>query len=265
VGAGGGELLGALAVEAPARWSLVGVDLAGRPDGLARRVAWRADVPARVTGLVVANEWLDNVPVDVVELTPHGPRLVEVSDDGEERAAGPPAPEDSAWLDAWWPLAEAGDRAEVGRPRDEAWASVLGAVERGVAVAVDYAVDPPVHPAGTLTGYRDGRQVAPVPDGGCDITAHVHLAACAAAGRAAGASDTLLTTQREALRELGVRGDRPAYTGDPVGYLAALSRAGEAAELTDPGGLGGFGWLVQTKRIALPLRVASRPAATGGA
>ena len=39
---------------------------------------------------------------------------------------------------------------------------------------------------------------------------------------------------------------------DPAGYLAALARAGEAAELTDPGGLGGFGWLVQAVGRQLP-------------
>ena len=33
-------------------------------------------------------------------------------------------------------------------------------------------------------------------------------------------------------------------TEDPAGYVAALSRAGEAAELTGAGGLGDFWWVV---------------------
>ena len=33
---------------------------------------------------------------------------------------------------------------------------------------------------------------------------------------------------------------------DPVGYAGALAAAGEAAELLDPAGLGGFWWLVQS-------------------
>ena len=87
-----------------------------------------------------------------------------------------------------------------------------------------------------------------MPDGTRDLTAHVALDACAGAGEAAGATATVLTAQGEALRGLGVGGARPGRTEaerDPAGYLAALARAGEAAELTDPGGLGGFGWLQQ--------------------
>ena len=49
-----------------------------------------------------------------------------------------------------------------------------------------------------------------VPDGSRDITAHVALDACAAAGEAAGAGETVLTTQRAALRELGLDARRPA-------------------------------------------------------
>lgn len=259
VGAGGGELLAGLAALTPDRWRLSGVDVAGRPPGLPDRVGWSAQPPADVTGLVVANEWLDDVPVDVVERADDGPRLVEVAPDGAERLGAPPDAQDAAWLAAWWPLAEVGDRAEIGLPRDTAWAGVVRNLRSGVAVAVDYAADPPAHPAGTLTGYRDGRQVTPVPDGSCDITAHVLLASCAGAGTEAGATATLLTTQRAALRALGVRGTRPAYDGVPAAYLAGLSRAGEAAELTDPSGLGGFGWLVQAKGTTLPF------AAEGGA
>jgi SAM-dependent MidA family methyltransferase len=34
-----------------------------------------AEIPATITGLVIANEWLDNIPVDVVEQTASGPGL----------------------------------------------------------------------------------------------------------------------------------------------------------------------------------------------
>src|SRR5262249_56509622 len=53
---------------------------------------------------------------------------------------------------------------------------------------------------------------------------------------------TLLTTQRTALRALGLHGGRPPRelaSTDPAGYLAGLARAGQAAELLDPAGLGG--------------------------
>ena len=253
MGSGGGELLAALAGDAPARWSLLGVDHAPRPNGLPERVAWAAAAPAGITGLVLANEWLDVVPVDVVELTEEdGLRLVEVADDGEERLGASPEPADVEWLERWWPLANTGDRAEVGRTRDDAWRSLVDhSLTRGVAVAVDYAADPVQDVAGTLTGYRDGRQIAPVPDGTCDITAHVLMGSCAAA---VADVDMLMTTQRDALRDLGVDGRRPAYDGDPQAFVAALSRAGDAAELLDAHGLGGFVWLVLAKDCPVPLR-----------
>ena len=117
MGAGGGELLAGLATGAPGRWSLMGVDVAPRPAGLPERVHWQRDVPSRVAGLVTAVEYLDVVPVDVVELTETGPRLVEVArrrGTAGSRAGRP----DLEWLRRWWPLAEIGDRAEVGHTRD---------------------------------------------------------------------------------------------------------------------------------------------------
>ncbi|PZG15529.1 SAM-dependent methyltransferase [Nonomuraea aridisoli] len=256
VGAGEGVLVTqVLAAAGPAlrdRLRVTAVDLSPRPPGLPERVRWSRSLPAKITGLAVANEWLDNVPLDVVEQTPDGPRLVMVDvRTGEERVDGPLRRADLAWLERWWPLPCVGARAEIGRPRDEAWASVVARLTRGRAVAVDYAH--PVDnrpPHGTLTGYRDGAVVPPVPDGSCDITAHVALDACAEAGRRAGAISTTLSTQREELRALGVTGARPPLElarTDPSGYLRALARASEEAELIDPAGLGGFGWLSQSR------------------
>jgi len=146
--------------------------------------------------------------------------------------------------------ADVGDRAEIGLARDEAWAAAVARLSRGVALAVDYAVDPRRDVAGTLTGYRSGRQVLPVPDGSGDITAHVLLESCAAA---VADVESRLVAQRDALRSLGVKGQRPAYAEDPQAYLAALQEVGEAMELLDPDGLGAFGWLLQAKGVALPL------------
>jgi SAM-dependent MidA family methyltransferase len=253
VGAGGGELLEGVARLAPAELSdrlrLTAVELALRPADSATGITWTSTLPHSITGLVFANEWLDNVPVEVVEQTTDGPRLVDPYTD---RTGGAPEAADLRWLDRWWPL-DVGERAEVGRPRDEAWAGVLAALHRGVAVAADYAHRLPHRPPlGTLTGYRDGRQVDPVPDGSCDITAHVAIDACAEAGLRCGATDTLLTTQREALRALGVRGGQPPIGTDPIRYLRDLQRASDEAELIDRAGLGGFDWLVQTAGVGVP-------------
>jgi SAM-dependent MidA family methyltransferase len=247
VGAGGGELLARLAATAPPRWSLIGVDVAPRPAGLTDRVIWRREPPASIRGLLIANELLDVIPVDVVELEAGGPRLVEVERDGSEHLDGAPSPEDIAWLQQWWPLASPGDRAEIGRSRDLFWRELTGRLDLGVAVAIDYAADPGRDVAGTLTGYREGRQVLPMPDGSCDITAHVIFDSLVDDG-------DLLVSQRDALRALGVTAARPDYEGDPKAYLAALSAAGEAAELTDPDGLGNFTWLLH--QVGVDIRAA---------
>ncbi|MCE7083157.1 SAM-dependent methyltransferase [Streptomyces sp. ST2-7A] len=298
IGGGRGELvtgvLAALPESVARRVRARVVERAARPAGLDARIGWSADPPESVTGLLFANEWLDNVPVDVVVADPPGPpRLLLVDRAGREHPGPPVDGTDAAWLRRWWPLpgpghpagevargtngevtdgaigCAAGDRAEPGGPRDAAWAEAVGRLRRGLAVAVDYAHTRDTRPApGTLTGHRDGRSVPPVPDGSADLTAHVALDACAAAGVAAGAparaaaggppdaAAGILLDQSTALRRLGVSGRRPpleAAARDPAGYLRGLVRAGEAAELTDPAGLGGFGWLLHPVGITDPL------------
>ena len=271
VGSGRGELLRALHRIDP-DLTLHAVEVADRPADLPPHIGWSDSLEDRDEALLVANEWLDAIPVDVVEQTDQGLRLVEVDTaTGEERLGGPPIPEDAAWLQRWWPLDQAapGDRAEVGRPRDEAWAAAVGSLRRGVAVAVDYGHERQARPSlDTVVGYREGRMVPAVPDGSCDISIHVAIDACAAAGVEAGATETLLTTQRSALRALGVRGARPPLdlaTSDPAAYLQGLQAAGQQAELIDPGGLGRFYWLVQCVGRPMPAVLSgtdASPAAT---
>ncbi|MGW1722240.1 SAM-dependent methyltransferase [Streptomyces sp. NPDC002306] len=254
--AGRGELargvLGALPAEVAVRTRVSAVEVADRPRGLDPRIAWLPEPPRHVTGLLFANEWLDNVPVDVVEVDPAGvPRLVLVRRDGTERLGEPVGGAAARWLARWWPLPrEEGLRAEIGLPRDIAWASAVAHVERGLAVAVDYAHTAGARPPfGTLTGFREGRGTAPVPDGSCDLTAHVALDACARPG-------ARRLPQREALSALGLTGARPPLalaSSDPAAYVRALASAGEAAELTASGGLGDFGWLLQPVGVADPL------------
>src|SRR6516162_5761717 len=250
IGAGRGELIGQLlglideASSAArdgglaARIAARAVEITPRPDGLDPRIRWQASPPNAITGLVIASEWLDNIPLDVAELTPDGPRLVLVETrTGAEQLGAPLPPADLAWSRAWWPLSAPGDRAEIGKTRCGAWAGVVRRITRGLAVAADYGHQRSSRPCqGTLTGYRDGRVVRAIPDGSRDITAHVALDACADAGRmaATGQVATVLTTQRQALRAFGVTGRRPplARAGtDPLGYARALSQAAEEAEL----------------------------------
>lgn len=269
VGAGRAELLAGMLAAAPAdllaRLRPVAVELAPRPPGLPATIRWVDQPPSTMTGLLLATEWLDNVPIDVatVEVSAEpadradSPRYVLVDRDGNERP-GPALDErDAAWLSRWWPLPACGIRAEIGRPRDEAWAAAVATVTAGLAVAVDYGhIRAERPPLGTLTGFRSGQMVPPVPDGSRDLTAHVALDAVAAAGERVAGEPATLIDQRTALRTLGVSGTRPPMTlasTDPAAYLRALVTASESSELTDESGLGSHRWLLQPVRIADPL------------
>ena len=248
MGAGRGELLIALLAAVPpetaARIRATAVELAPAPDNLPARISWTAEPPTGITGLLFATEWLDNVPVDVVADGRY------VLADG---SAGPPVePADAEWLDRWWPR---GPVAEVGVERDAAWAGAVGCVTRGLALAVDYGHLREDRPAfGTLTGYRDGRQVPPVADGSCDVTAHVAIDSAADAGGRFSTVPPGIFRQREALRALGIDGARPPLAlahHEPGRYLRELSSASAAAELTDEAGLGDHYWIVQP--VGIPL------------
>lgn len=288
VGAGRGELLRALlaqaAPELAARIHPVAVELSPRPPDLPSEIDWQADIPDGITGLLLATEWLDNVPVDVAVHTPAGWRLLLVDPASGVETVGPaPSPSETTWLTTWWPPTPlikefaategsdqdanslitdvmTGGRAEIGSERDEAWAGAVGKVARGLALAVDYGHLRDSRPSdGTLTGYRGGRQVPPVPDGSCDVTAHVAMDSVASAGERVARCAYSLVSQREALRALGADGGRPPLSlasRDPAGYLRALATASAAAELTDPAGLGGHLWLRQPVGVALDAVVA---------
>ncbi|MEH1165744.1 SAM-dependent methyltransferase [Micromonospora sp. CPCC 205539] len=245
------------------------VELAPRPEHLTEQINWVSEIPDGITGVLLATEWLDNVPLDVAVHTEDGWRYLLVDpDSGAETVGGPVSPPDLDWLTTWWPASPDSaetphsdqQRAEIGRTRDDAWAEAVKKVQRGMAVAVDYGHLGESRPVdGTLTGYRGGRQVPPVPDGSADVTAHVAMDSVASAGAAVARCAYSLVSQREALRAPGADGGRPPLSlagTDPVGYVRALAAASAVAELTDPTGLGGHWWLRQPVGIPLGPAVA---------
>jgi SAM-dependent MidA family methyltransferase len=227
----------------------VGVDIVARPQ-LSEPIGWLQSpgaekLPDELDGLtdtlVFANEWLDVVPCRIAQLDENG-ELREVlvnTSTGDERLGDPVSGSEREWCQRYWPIdhLEPGDRLEIGQTRDAAWDDLLSRLASGLAVAVDYGHTIDSRPApGTLTGFREGRQVLPVPDGSCDLTAHV-------------AMDSLthdeLIDQRTALRQLGVSGKTPPHElarSQPGAYLRALSAASTATALTARGGLGDFLW-----------------------
>lgn len=229
VGAGRGELLTSVPgdFEGRARW---GVDIVGRPPHLPERIGWAAGlenlpVSALNGALVIAWELLDVVPLTICEPGGTGAPVTQLVDPGtgRERPGRPPTSIMENWIRDWWPVTAETTRIEVGLERDLFWRGLIRHAQRHgarAALCVDYAhttADRP--PDGSLTGFRRGRAVPPVPDGTMDLTAHVAIDSLAAAS----GFPYELTTQAQALADLGVTG----------------------RELLDPGGLGGFAWLLQ--------------------
>lgn len=248
-GSGDGELLERLASLLDDRIRLVAVELRPRPTHLPDRIAWQAELPEQVEGLLIACELLDNVPCDVAVVDAHGQaRYEEVDEQGETRLGEPVAEADAAWLAEWWPIAAEGERAEIGRPRDTMWRNLTARLTRGTVLAVDYGHLRGHRPeAGTMTGFKEGRETPPIPDGTRDITAHVAVDAIGC---------DRLEPQREALLRLGLDPTLPPLSTafqDPIAYAEALARAGASARLTDPAGLGAHWWLRTDRRPDLPM------------
>jgi len=255
VGCGRGELLTHLSVLRP-DLGLTGVDVVPRPAGLPDAVAWLrgSGGPALPRGLedlsdvlVVAHEWLDVVPCTVAEVVAPGRLAVVLVDPatGAEAVGPPPDDDELAWCARHWPVDDlpVGARVEVGASRDRAWGDLVARVRHGILLAVDYGHTAQDRPhSGTLAAYREGSLVAAVPDGGCDLTAHV-------------AVDSLVhdevTTQRAALHDLGMAAVAPAHDlarSDPARYLEGLAHASHIGALTAPDGLGGFAWVLRRVR-----------------
>ncbi|MDN5795434.1 MAG: SAM-dependent methyltransferase [Intrasporangium sp.] len=236
--------------------AVVGVDVVDRPAGLDEHVEWLrspggAALPDALHGLtnalVIAHEWLDVVPCTLAEVAGDG-TLREVLVDpatGAEQLGPTLSIPDAAWAEQHWPTQTPGDRVEVGRTRDAAWADLVSRVESGLLVAIDYGHLAAQRPSGgTLAAYRDGHLTRPVPDGTCDLTAHVAMDSLDA---------DVVHRQRDLLVCLGLDAqplDHTRAQADPAGYLRALERLSAQARLIDPNGFGGFWWAVKRRETA---------------
>lgn len=263
IGAGDGLLVQALHDQDPSL-RLTAVDLRPAPPGLSAGIRWitghydvgagrwreaAGAVPATTTEptLVICAEWLDDLPCPVTVRRDGRWHELLVDDRGDEQLGPPVGADDEAWLRRWWPVPDEdafpAPRAEVGRPRDRAWAQVVAALapHGGAALMIDYGhlyAHRPAH--GTLTGYRDGRRQRPRPTPAINLTAHVAVDAVADAGERAGARTGFVLDQRTAVTRLAP----PAPPTPAGGVLGALQRRSERGALTSA--FGDHWWLLQT-------------------
>ena len=227
-----------------------GVDTFVHGVGPGPQFASSALAPYGSTGVVLANELLDNLAFDIVRHDGAGnfERLdVHHVEDGLEFVVAPtevPAPLApvlaSAVVGEWMPLQEHAVQWVM---------AAIDRLERGVVIAIDYgastaeiAARPEMGWLRTFVGQERGGHPLDAP-GSCDVTADVAVDQLAIAAR-----PTVVTTQRHFLERLGiaqlVEEGRQVWTAKAaapdVEALRGRSRVGEAEALLEPAGLGDF-------------------------
>jgi SAM-dependent MidA family methyltransferase len=256
---GGGRLT---LVERTERQRASLAELAGSFPVPARVVSSLAELgPGSVTGCVLANELLDNLPFHRVRNGAQGPAELCVGLVDDELAlveAPPTTPETAAAANALAP----GTEAIVPAGTYQFLAEVADVLERGYVVLIDYATaagEAEVH------GYRMHRPVADVlaRPGTTDVTAGVDFDDVARFAETRGLRSWGCVTQRDLLLALGYREEMDLLLARQ-GELLNEGRGTEAARvfsersraglLVDAGGLGGFRALCLGKGVSSPPR-----------
>ena len=216
-------------------------------------------LPARVEGIIYANELLDALPVHSLVMTAAGLREVYV-DSREGRlveSLGPVSPAARAHVERCGIRLEPGWRTEV-CPAAVSWVTdAARRLERGFLLLIDYGHEAhelysPTHAHGTLACYRrhrvevagDGRTATPWLEepGTRDITAHVDLTAIRTTAEQAGLQT--LGTVDQTYFLLGLAAQHDTLSGPVSGaaethdHLDPIRRRLALKTLLVPGGLG---------------------------
>jgi SAM-dependent MidA family methyltransferase len=210
-----------------------------------------------VTGVILANEFLDALPVHRFVI--RGGKLLELYvawQDGFVEVAGEPSTPaladrlagDGVRVDQ---LAE-GQVGEISLGLGEWLRGVATGLERGYVLVIDYGHDAtelygPRRLAGTLLGYRGHRVVEnPFEDPGLvDLTAHVDFTALERLAAASGFRTVSSTTQSEFLVAAGLEEELRALQSSPDLTLADYTRARSGiVRMLDPRHMGRFRVLV---------------------
>ncbi len=204
-----------------------------------------------VPGAVVANEFLDALPVHRVVGRAGGVRELRVDWAGDgfaEVEADPSTPAIEARLAAEGIVLEDGIRAEVCLAIDGWVDEVAAGLEGGIVVVIDYgrvAIElyGRQRPAGTLMAYAGHRAHDDwaVAVGRQDLTAHVDFSAVERAAGAVGLDQLGLTTQAEFLVGAGIEELLESIRSDPSTTIESwLAVRSAVRRLLDPRATGGF-------------------------
>ncbi len=206
-----------------------------------------------VTGVILANEFLDALPVH--RFVVRGGQLLELFVTWRagfvEVPAEPSTPELAARLAAVGIVPDQLAEGQVGEVclGLAPWLDAVAArLARGFVVAIDYGFEAaelygPRHLAGTLLGYR-GHRVQEDPFaavGLTDLTAHVDFTALAVLGEWRGLRSVALTTQSEFLVAAGLESELQALQASPATTIADYLRARSGiVRMLDPRHMGRF-------------------------
>lgn len=263
VGAGSGSLLTALldALPDPVTAWAVEASPAARASlrvllPPANVVGSLEELPGDLSGVVIANELIDNLPVSLAVRSGSGwvEHYVDVADGSLVFVVVAARPEVATWADRHGGEVPDGGIVEVQLAATRWLGGVIDLVDKGTIILVDYGGTTeelqPRRRLGTLRTYR-GHHLGPDPllePGETDITVDVNFSALVdfAASRAATVTlqrqDDFLRAGglRDVVRELKLRELELARSGDTVAQLVLRSERIDAETLLHPRGLGDF-------------------------
>lgn len=211
----------------------------------------------RFTGVVLANEVLDNFAFRIFEVAADAPMEVRVgaSQEALQEVLCPVGPADGRLVaPALEHLAE-GDRFEVRSGVAEWLRQVTAVLKQGRLLVIDYGdLEPEIwtrRPAGSMVTYRRGELGSnPFENvGEADITAHVDFSEMIRAAQDAGLRSGRLQTQRGWLESLGLREliaeirrreTQAGKEGRHGDYLTLMSQRSKVEMLGARGGLGDY-------------------------
>ena len=267
VGAGSGSLLGPLMEELGDGFDYHAVEVSPAARDALQRLLHSdhvhtslADLSGRFTGVVIANELLDNLPAALAVRGDHGweERWVGVADGRLELVEAEARSEVVAWCDAYAGDVASGGMVEVEMAAAEWVTDALGRLERGALLVIDYGGTAeelePRRTQGTLRTYR-AHHLGPDPllePGATDITADVNFTAMMAVAARADARVELLRQDdflarlglRDVVSELRRKELELARSENALERLAVRSELIDAETLLHPRGLGDFRVLI---------------------
>ena len=222
------------------------------------------ELPPRMTGVILANELLDNMPVALALRAGDEwqERMVRVNDAGRFVLVPVPArPEVAAWAAAFAGGTPDGGLVEVQLQADAWVIAALDRLDAGTLLLFDYGGTAEElvsrRTQGTLRTYR-AHHLGPDPleaPGETDVTVDVNFSSVAAAAAESAATVEVIRQDeylvrwglRDVVADLRRRELDLAREGDPVERLQLRSERTDAETLLHPRGLGDFRVLIAVK------------------